>query len=163
MNRSLCTVDLQKAVTHKDLPKTADFRAWVRAALEGAGRRTPCEVSIRLVDAEESRTLNHQYRQKDKPTNVLSFPSELPDAVRDSLPREPLGDIIICVPVVFTEAAEQGKAAQDHWAHLTVHGVLHLLGFDHIADDEAEEMEGLEIVVLAGLGMANPYREDAGA
>ena len=162
MSRTLCTVDLQKAVTHKDLPKTADFRAWVQAALEGAGRRKPCDVSIRLVDADESRTLNHQYRQKDKPTNVLSFPSELPETVLDSLPREPLGDIIICVPVVFAEAEEQGEAARDHWAHLTVHGVLHLLGFDHIADDEAEEMEGLEIVVLAGLGIANPYREDAG-
>ena len=113
------------------------------------------------MEAEESQALNREYRGKDKPTNVLSFPSELPEEVLDSLPREPLGDIIICVPVVFAEAAEQGKAARDHWAHLTVHGVLHLLGFDHIEDDEAEEMEGLEIRVLAGLGIANPYLEPA--
>ncbi len=161
MSKPLCTVTWQKAAKHKDLPKLADFKVWVQAALAGAGRQKPCEMAIRLVEAEESQTLNREYRDKDKPTNVLSFPSELPEEVLDSLPREPLGDIIICVPVVFAEAEEQGKAVRDHWAHLTVHGVLHLLGFDHIEDDEAEEMEGLEIRVLAGLGIANPYLEPA--
>ena len=101
--------------------------------------------------------LNLQYRGKDKPTNVLSFPSELPEEVLDNLKREPLGDIIICVPVVEAEAIEQGKTTTAHWAHLTIHGILHVLGFDHIDDDEAEEMEGLEIQALQSLNYANPY------
>jgi probable rRNA maturation factor len=161
MSRALCTVSLQKAAKHRDLPKLADFRLWVQAALQGAGRQKACEVSIRLVEAEESQALNLQYRGKDKPTNVLSFPSDLPEAVLDGLPREPLGDIIICVPVVYAEAEEAGKTSQAHWTHLTVHGILHLLGFDHIEDDEAEEMEGLEIRILEGMGIANPYEEKA--
>ena len=157
---ALCSLSLQKASTAKNLPKSADFKLWIESALAIAGFQKPCEVAIRLVDEAESQMPNLQYRGKDKPTNVLSFPSELPDEVLDALKKEPLGDIIICVPVVETEAIEQGKTLTAHWAHLTIHGILHVLGFDHIDDDEAEEMEGLEIQALANLGYANPYLMD---
>jgi len=157
MTKSILTLSLQKATEHKSLPSNGDFKQWVLQALAVANYAKPCEVAIRLVDEEESHALNLQYRGKDKPTNVLSFPSDLPDEVLSSLKREPLGDIIICVPVVLTEALEQNKTALAHWAHLTIHGILHLLGFDHIDDEEAEEMEGLEIDALQELGIANPY------
>ena len=109
MTKSLCTLTLQKATTAKNLPKSADFKLWIESTLSIAGFKKSCEVAIRLVDESESQMLNLQYRGKDKPTNVLSFPSELPEEVLDNLKREPLGDIIICVPVVEAEAIEQGK------------------------------------------------------
>jgi probable rRNA maturation factor len=121
--------------------------------LRGAKRRKPAELAIRIVDADEGRALNRDYRGKDYATNVLSFPAELPPGVQLPL----LGDLAICAPVVQREALEQGKREKDHWAHLTVHGVLHLLGYDHLADDEAETMEALERRILAGLSIANPY------
>lgn len=161
MTRALFTLHLQKAVELDQLPKSVDFRTWIQVALTVAQVHRPCEVLIRLVDEEESQGLNRDYREKDKPTNVLSFPADLPDEVVSSLPRVPLGDIIICAPVVFAEAKEQGKLYMAHWAHMTIHGVLHLLGYDHIEDDEAEDMEALEIQALAMLGYANPY-ETAG-
>jgi probable rRNA maturation factor len=157
MTKSLFTLSLQKATEQKSLPTNKDFREWILQALAVANYAKPCEVAIRLVDEEESHALNLQYRGKDKPTNVLSFPSDLPDEVLTSLKREPLGDIIICVPVVLAEATEQHKTAIAHWAHLTIHGILHLLGFDHIDDEEAEEMEALEIDALQELGINNPY------
>jgi probable rRNA maturation factor len=157
MTKALCTLSLQKATTAKNLPKSNDFKRWVENALATVGFKKSCEVAIRLVDEAESQMLNLQYRGKDKPTNVLSFPSELPEAVLDNLKREPLGDIIICVPVVEAEAIEQGKTTSAHWAHLTTHGILHVLGFNHIDDDEAEEMEALEAQALAVLGYENPY------
>jgi probable rRNA maturation factor len=141
------------AVPRAGIPAASSFRRWVRAALQAARRRKPVELSIRIVDADEGRTLNRHYRGKDYATNVLSFPAELPPGV--SLPL--LGDLAICAPVVLREAAEQGKAPRDHWAHLTIHGVLHLLGHDHIQDAEAEAMEALETRVLADLGIADPY------
>ncbi|UGB38992.1 rRNA maturation RNase YbeY [Frateuria soli] len=141
------------AVPRAGVPAPASFRQWVAAALHGAGRRKPAEVAIRIVDAEEGQALNRDYRGKDYATNVLSFPAELPSGV--DLPL--IGDLAICAPVVAREAAEQGKKPRDHWAHLTVHGTLHLLGYDHIRDDEAEAMEALETRILAGLGIANPY------
>lgn len=159
MTKSLLTLSLQKATKQKDLPSNADFKQWVLQALAAANYAKPCEVAIRVVDEQESHALNLQYRGKDKPTNVLSFPSDLPDEVLSSLKREPLGDIIICVPVVIAEANEQGKTVTAHWAHLTIHGILHLLGFDHIDDEEAEEMEALEVDALQELGFANPYEE----
>ncbi|MGO4703372.1 rRNA maturation RNase YbeY [Dyella sp. 2RAB6] len=135
------------------VPASASFRLWVDAALRGAKRRKATELSIRIVDAKEGRALNRDYRGKDYATNVLSFPAELPPGV--TLPL--IGDLAICAPVVAREAAEQGKAPRDHWAHMTVHGVLHLLGYDHLEDTEAEAMEALETRILAGLGIADPY------
>lgn len=111
------------------------------------------EVCIKIVDKTESWDLNSTYRQKDKPTNVLSFPSEIPDFVDSNH----LGDLAICAPVVEEEALEQNKSINNHWAHLTIHGCLHLLGYDHIEDTEAEAMEALEIELLAELGIENPY------
>jgi probable rRNA maturation factor len=139
--------------SRKGIPAPASFRRWVEAALKGARRRKATEVAIRIVDAEEGQALNLQYRGRDYATNVLSFEADLPPGV--NLPL--IGDLVICAPVVAREAAEQGKKANDHWAHLTIHGTLHLLGYDHIVDAEAEAMEALETRVLAGLGIADPY------
>jgi probable rRNA maturation factor len=141
------------AVPRAGLPAPLSFRRWVDAALRGAKRRKPAELSIRIVDADEGRTLNRDYRGKDYATNVLSFPAELPSGA----PLPLIGDLAICAPVVQREAAEQDKLAQAHWAHLTIHGVLHLLGYDHLDEAEADVMEALETRILAGLGIADPY------
>jgi probable rRNA maturation factor len=147
------TLHVGYAVVRAGLPSAASFRRWVEAALHGAKRRKPAELAIRIVDADEGRALNRDYRGKDYATNVLSFPAELPRGV--VLPL--IGDLAICAPVVLREAAEQHKLPRDHWAHMTIHGVLHLLGYDHIEDTEAEAMEALETRILAGLGIADPY------
>ncbi|MDV2858069.1 MULTISPECIES: rRNA maturation RNase YbeY [Oceanimonas] len=148
-------LDLQIACDEAPgLPTEQDFERWLTAALNG--ERDETEMTVRLVDEAESQALNRDYRGKDKPTNVLSFPFEAPPGI--ALPL--LGDLVICRQVVEREAAEQNKPLQAHWAHMVVHGCLHLLGFDHIKDDEAEEMEAREIVILAGLGMDNPYQDD---
>ncbi|KJV30941.1 rRNA maturation RNase YbeY [Luteibacter yeojuensis] len=139
--------------SRKGIPAPASFRHWVEAALKGARRRKATEVAIRIVDAAEGQALNLQYRGRDYATNVLSFEADLPPGI--ALPL--IGDLVICAPVVAREAAEQGKKPNDHWAHLTIHGTLHLLGFDHIEDAEAEAMEALETRILAGLGIADPY------
>ena len=141
------------AAPRAGLPSSASFRRWVEAALHGAKRRKPAELAIRIVDLDEGRALNRDYRGKDYATNVLSFSTELPPGV--ALPL--IGDLAICAPVVMREAAEQAKRPRDHWAHLTIHGVLHLLGYDHLEDGEAEAMEALETRILAGLGIADPY------
>lgn len=133
------------------LPSEALFQRWLEAVLPQFQPQS--EVTIRIVDEEESHHLNLTYRGKDKPTNVLSFPFEAPPEVELSL----LGDLIICRQVVEQEAIEQQKSAEEHWAHMVVHGCLHLLGYDHIEDEEAEEMEGLETEILAELGYADPY------
>lgn len=154
---STTLVDLQLAFTAPDLPGVDDFTRWADAALAEAGHAGPVEITVRLVDTAESQELNRDYRDKDKPTNVLSFPSEIPEFVLEELESLPLGDLVICAPVVAQEAMEQGKPERAHWAHLTVHGVLHLLGFDHGEDAEAEAMEAMEVRALAALGIANPY------
>ena len=141
------------AVPRAGLPSALSFCRWVEAALRGAKRRKASELSIRLVDTDEGQALNRDYRGKDYATNVLSFPAELPPGVKLPL----IGDLAICAPVVQREADEQGKLARNHWAHLTIHGVLHLLGFDHVQDHDAEVMEALEKRILAGLGIADPY------
>ena len=143
-------LDLQLAEEHEGTPPRESFEAWVGIAL---AERRNTELTVRVVGREESRTLNRSYRGKDAPTNVLSFPAELPDGIELPL----IGDIVICAPLVAEEAGQQGKPLADHWAHLTIHGVLHLLGYDHKDDDEAEEMETLETRLLATLGIADPY------
>ena len=150
-------LSLGYALPRTGLPTRPQFRQWVLAALSGAGRRFDSEVAIQLVDAAEGQAMNRQYRGKDYATNVLSFPADLPEGLPEDFDFPQLGDLVICAPVVARDAAEQGKALGDHYAHLTIHGVLHLLGFDHVEEAEAEEMEALERQILASLGIADPY------
>ncbi len=145
-------VSLSYGCARKGLPAAASFRRWVEAALQVA-ERAEGEVSIRITDEDEGRALNRDYRGKGHATNVLSFPADLPAGIDSDL----LGDLAFCAPVVAREALEQGKLLQAHYAHLTVHGVLHLIGWDHEEAVAAEEMEALEVAALASLGIANPY------
>ena len=146
-------LDLQIAVNNLNLPTQAEFETWVRTAV---GQTMPeVELTIRIVEVAESQLLNLTYRGKDKPTNVLSFPFEAPPEVELPL----LGDLVICAHVVEQEAIEQNKPLNAHWAHMVIHGCLHLLGYDHIIDLEADEMESLETQLVEGLGFTNPYKE----
>lgn len=149
-------IDVQVAGGRSGIPAVAKLRHWARTAL--AGRQRDAELSLRIVDAAESHALNRQYRGKDKPTNVLAFPADLPAEL--GLPL--LGDVVICREVVAAEAAEQGKPAEAHWAHMVIHGTLHLVGFDHETADEAACMEALEAELMAELGWPDPYRERDG-
>ncbi len=145
-------VDLQIATENiEDLPTEEQIVQWATAAVQPEGDEV--EMTVRIVDEAESHELNLTYRGKDRPTNVLSFPFECPDEVELPL----LGDLVICRQVVEREAAEQEKPLMAHWAHMVVHGSLHLLGYDHIEDDEAEEMESLETQIMQGLGFDDPY------
>lgn len=145
-------IDLQIACQDdQNLPPLLDFKRWATASLRP--NTTARELTIRLVDEAESHKLNLTYRGKDRPTNVLSFPFECPPNV----PLPLLGDLVICRQVVEREAQEQQISAYAHWAHMVVHGVLHLQGFDHIAEDEAKEMESLETAIMQSLGFADPY------
>lgn len=145
-------LDLQNAYDGSiTLPEQEDFERWVSSAI--SPMREEAELTIRIVNDSESQQLNAQYRGKDKPTNVLSFPADLPKELELPL----LGDLVISADIVQSEAAEQGKPGIAHWAHMSIHGALHLLGYDHIDDAEAEEMESLEIRILADLGFPNPY------
>ena len=156
-------IDCQNASDATHLPSEEDLTQWVNAVLkhprvcEEALSHKPslakAELTVRLVDERESQQLNHEYRQKNKPTNVLSFPAELPDFV--DLPL--LGDLIICAPVVAKEAKEQHKVLSAHWAHMVIHGTLHLLGYDHIDENDATQMEAIETTILASMGIACPY------
>ncbi len=144
-------VAIEYACPRAGLPAAVSFRKWVAAALRGRIREA--DLAIRIVGAREGRSLNRHYRGKDYATNVLSFPAELPEGVRLPL----LGDIVLCAPVVAREAKEQKKALVEHYAHLTVHGALHLLGWDHDDAREADAMEQLEREILAELGIGDPY------
>ena len=144
-------VSVSYGLPRAGLPAAVSFRRWAAAAAKGRIKRA--DLAIRVVDAKEGRALNRHYRGKDYATNVLSFPVELPEGV--TLPL--LGDLVICAPVVAKEALEQGKPLAAHYAHLTVHGVLHLLGLDHEDEREAEAMEQLERDILASLGLPDPY------
>ena len=145
-------VDLQIATENlESLPTEEQIVQWATAAVQPEGDEV--EMTVRIVDEAESHELNLTYRGKDRPTNVLSFPFECPDEVELPL----LGDLVICRQVVEREAAEQEKPLMAHWAHMVVHGSLHLLGYDHIEDDEAEEMESLETQIMQGLGFDDPY------
>ncbi len=147
-------IDLQIASQSQDLPTELQLKTWAQAALNS--RRANAELSLRIVDEDESQQLNGQYRQKDKPTNVLSFPADLPEELQLPL----LGDLVICAPVVAREAEDQNKALDAHWAHMLVHGTLHLLGYDHIDETDATEMEALETQIITELGFAPPYEID---
>jgi probable rRNA maturation factor len=140
-------------LSRRGLPSATSFRRWVSATL--TGRIKHADLALRVVDSEEGLALNRHFRGKDYPTNVLSFPAELPEGV--NLPI--LGDIVLCAPVVAREASEQGKVLHHHYAHLTIHGVLHLMGFEHEDAREAEVMEQLERDILASLGINDPYRD----
>jgi len=146
-------LDLQIALdaTGYQLPGEAQIQRWVGSALEG--RLAAAEVTVRIVDEVESEQLNQQYRHKQGPTNVLSFPFQSDVPMEVTL----LGDIVICAPVVVREALEQHKDPEAHWAHMLIHGTLHLLGFDHHTDSEADAMEQQEILLMQGLGFTNPY------
>ena len=142
-------INVQRRVTAAGVPAPSTLRAWAMAALEGA---TPGEITLRVVAEEESAALNGKFRHKPYPTNVLSFPYE-----SEALSEQVLGDLVICAPVVAREAVEQNKQPHAHWAHMVVHGVLHLLGHDHIQEEEAERMEMKERQILARLGFPDPY------
>lgn len=146
-------VDLQLIATDEKVPKKADFIKWFSLVLKAHPSEKRNEISIRIVDNKESQELNFTYRGKNYPTNVLSFPFEVPDFINSNL----LGDLVIAKDVVIKEAYEQNKKLKNHWAHLTIHGILHLLGYDHIKNVDAEVMESLEIRLLAELEINNPY------
>lgn len=148
-------IDLQIASENVEkLPTLEQFTLWATQAVRA--ENVELEITIRIVDEAESHELNLTYRGKDRPTNILSFPFECPEEVELPL----LGDLVICRQVVEKEAVEQGKPLLAHWAHMVVHGSLHLLGYDHIEDDEAEEMEALETRIMQGLGFDDPYSYD---
>ncbi|MEZ8167332.1 rRNA maturation RNase YbeY [Vibrio sp. 10N.261.49.A5] len=145
-------LDLQLAVENEQgLPTELDIQLWLDKTIPQFQENA--ELTVRIVDTQESHQLNHEYRGKDKPTNVLSFPFEAPPGIELDL----LGDLIICRQVVEKEAEEQSKPLLAHWAHMVVHGSLHLLGYDHIEDDEAEEMESLETEIMQSMGFEDPY------
>lgn len=145
-------IDIESNSQSTHIPSLEQLEAWISRALQHA-QRTDGEISVYVVDEEEGQSLNAQYRGKDYPTNVLSFPADIPEEVGIPL----LGDLVVCAPVVEREAREQGKSLEAHWAHMLVHGTLHLLGFDHIDDAEAEEMEALETEIITGMGFPAPY------
>lgn len=159
-------IDLQLAYQADDLPVAQQLQQWVELALEQHYTNTSAdsclatELCIRIVDEGESQQLNNDYRGKNKPTNVLSFPFEAPPGIDLHLLDDlPLGDLVICAPVVAHEADEQHKSLQHHWAHMVVHGTLHLLGYDHVTEQQAQQMEPLETQILAQLEIADPYQD----
>ena len=146
-------VEIQVASGAEQLPASGEIQKWADTALEElSDDAEPPDLCIRLVDAEESRSLNDRYRGQNKPTNVLSFPADV--AVPGA---KLLGDLVICVPVVVDEAQSQHKRTADHFAHMVVHGVLHLLGHDHTEPASASQMEALEVTILGRLGVSDPY------
>lgn len=163
-------VELQNPFAYAEIPADDEVVRWANAAWQGQGQALDhdddgmelsaptdqTEMVVRIVDAAESQALNRDFRGKDKPTNVLSFPFEAPPVVLEG-EADYLGDLVICQAVVEQEAKAQQKPVAHHWAHMIIHGVLHLQGYDHIHDDEATEMETLEVTILAGLGIPDPY------
>jgi probable rRNA maturation factor len=152
----MIVVDVQIACEQPELPTENQLTLWATAALQDL--KAQCELSIRIVEVSESQELNLEYRGKDKPTNVLSFPFEVPEALigLDEVGHL-IGDLVICAQVVTDEANVQNKQLIHHWAHMVVHGCLHLLGYDHITDTDAQEMEDLERVILSKLDISDPY------
>lgn len=154
------SVDIQIASKVTSIPGQQEIQSWIEDAVKVAGDVRSCEVSVRIVDQDEGRALNNKFRDADKATNVLSFPAagEAVDSLPQDIPRV-LGDIVICGPLVESEAAAQDKECTDHWAHLLVHGTLHLLGYDHEADEDANVMEAMETEILGRRGVGDPYAE----
>lgn len=147
-------IDLQYA-TEEVIPVSDEsLIKWAELTL--TEHRASAELTLRIVDAEEITQLNHSYREQNKATNVLAFPIVVPDNIELEFPL--LGDVIICPEVLAKESVEQGRPLEEHWAHIVIHGVLHLLGYDHIKDNDAEEMQAQEIKLLAKLGFSNPYK-----
>lgn len=152
-------IEVQRATTSAGVPDDELFQLWAEAAL--AQKTDPVTLSIRIVDEIEAQRFNRDYRNKDYATNVLSFPAELPDGLPEEIRRSQLGDLLICSPIVVREAAQQRRPENDHWAHLTIHGILHLLGYDHQLAAEAAIMESLETDILEKLKISDPYRDIA--
>ncbi|MFT4938573.1 MAG: putative rRNA maturation factor [Paraglaciecola sp.] len=148
-------LDLQIASQATDIPSEKDIQKWLDSVLHDR-QLSEQEITVRIVDIAESQQLNHQYRGKNSATNVLSFPFEAPLGISLNL----LGDLVICAEIVKLEAKQQNKPELHHWAHMLVHGTLHLLGFDHTNDDDAERMEGLEISILSKLSIDDPYQNN---
>ena len=148
-------MEVQSATRGTGIPDRRTLIRWALAALDAEARDGV--VCVRVVDEHEIRVLNARYRHKDRPTNVLSFGADGAEAPHLPLVPAPLGDVVLCAPMVAREAGEQGKRLRAHWAHLTVHGVLHLLGYDHETRADARVMEGREIAILSALGFDNPY------
>ena len=151
-------VDVQFAIEDESIPAADEIALWIGRAFEAAGDSANADVSVRVVGVDEMRDLNKEFREQDKSTNVLSFPAgDIAGLPSDA--ERPLGDIVVCAGVVSDEADRQHKSLHDHWAHMLIHGTLHLLGFDHVCEAEAVEMEGLEVRILTEHGIANPYAE----
>lgn len=138
-----------------EIPAESKLLAWAENALLND---EDSQVTLRIVDADESRALNKEFRGKDKPTNVLSFPMDVPDELVQAMALKLLGDLVVCADIVDQESAQQNKTTEAHWAHMLTHGMLHLQGYDHINDSDAEEMEALEIKILKQSGFDNPYQ-----
>lgn len=147
-------IAVQLTVAEKSIPTAAKLKRWAKTVLEK--QKSGGELTIRVVGPEEMQQLNFEYRKKNKTTNVLSFPLDIPAEFNNKIPM--LGDIVICADVIKQEARDQQKTTEAHWAHMVVHGTLHLLGFDHEQDADAEKMEAEEIKILDSLGFANPYQ-----
>lgn len=147
------TLEIQNESESLLIPKEKQFKHWFDVVLTNDNQDS--EIVIRIVDEDEMIQFNEQYRDKKGPTNILSFPFEVPEGVESEL----LGDLLVCAPVVEEEAEQQNKKLEQHWAHLIIHGILHLLGYNHIDNVEAEEMEALEINILSTIGINNPYQE----
>ncbi len=160
----LCSVDVQCMYADVSVPDDQLFHQWVSSAVDFLVKhqqleKIDYEVSIRVIDKEDSRQLNKDYRQQNKATNVLSFPFDTPDIFKQHQQVNILGDIVVCALIVEAESQQQNKQTEQHWAHMIIHGVLHLLNYDHINMDDANIMEALEIKILAQLGYPNPYME----
>ncbi len=154
-------LELQNPYALTSIPDKSDCQFWVETALFTIGYDTSCRIVIRFVDEEEGKALNHDFRDKNYATNVLSFPYEVLDVelgiAELANTENHIGDLVLCEKIVLEEAEQQKKSPIQHWAHLTIHGILHLKGYDHLTDDEAAEMEMLEIEILRKIGYANPY------
>lgn len=149
--------EVQRVSTSASIPDDERFRLWAETALAGKGENF--SFGIRVVDEDEAQRFNREYRHKDYATNILSFPTDLPEDLPEDIRHSQLGDLLICAPVVTREALQQQRSELDHWAHLLVHGILHLLGYDHERAEDADVMESLETEILAKLGIGDPYQE----